>query len=173
MNTTKLNDWMQIAATAGVVAGLALVAYEVRVSNRIGFEQANAQSLSNYSAVDELYSTPDAADLFVRAYEGDELSRKEMVRLDSLMNAWIGAVFYDWTLSNTGTIAFESSFEDSYAPVIQWYLGSELGRRKWETDKGEWDPAFGEIIASALAASKQRNVLRELDYLRGATNSFE
>ena len=173
MNTTKLNDWMQIAAAAGVVAGLALVAYEVRVSNRIGLEQANAQSMSIYGAVNELYSTPDAADLFIRANEGDELSRKEMVRLDNLLNAWIGAVFYDWTLSNTGTIAFESSFADSYTPAIQWYLGSEIGRRKWETDKGEWESAFAEIVASALAASKQRNVLGELDNLRGATNSVE
>jgi hypothetical protein len=171
--STKLNDWMQIAAAAGVVAGLVLVAYEIRVSNRIGLEQASAQILSNYGAVDEIFSTHDAADLFVRANEGDELSRKEMVRLGSMLNTYIGALFYNWTLSNTGTVTVEGDFADYYTPTIQFYLGNEVGRRKWELDKGDWDTAFAEIVASALAASKQGNVLGELDYLRGATNSLE
>ena len=173
MNTDKLNDWLQMIAVVGVIAGLVLVAYEISVSNRIGLEQANAESLNRYGAVNTLFSNADAADIFVRAQEGDELSRQEMVRLDNMLNAWISALFYDWTLAESGTLSVEPGFVEFYAPAIQWFLGSEVGRRKWDTDSGDWDAQFAEIIESALAASKQRNVLGELDYLRGAADSIE
>jgi len=162
-----------MTAAIGVIAGLFLVSYEIRVSNRIGIDQANADSMSRYGEVAALHSTSDAADLFVRAQEGEELSRKEMVRLDNMLNAWIGAVFYDWTLVKAGTISLEGGFADSYGPAIQWYLGSPIGRRKWETDRGDWETAFADIIENVLAAPMQRNVLAELDYLRGAADSVE
>jgi len=171
MSATKINDWLQMTAAIGVIAGLFLVSYEIRVSNRIGIEQANADSLSRYGEVAALHSTSDAADLFVRAHEGEELSRKEMVRLDNMLNAYLGAVFYDWTLVEAGTITLDGEFADFYGPAIQWYLGSPTGRRKWKTDRGDWNTAFADIIENALAAPIQRNVLGELDYLRGATDS--
>ena len=39
MNASKLSDWLQMTAAIGVIAGLMLVAYEIRVSNRIGLDQ--------------------------------------------------------------------------------------------------------------------------------------
>jgi hypothetical protein len=173
MNASKLSDWLQMTAAVGVVAGLILVAYEIRVSNRIGLDQANAESANQWSAADAVYSTAEAADLFIRANEGDVLSRQEMLRLDGMLNARLSAVYYDWTLYESGTLAIDGGFADFYAATIQWYLGSEIGRRKWTTDSGAWNAKFAAIVDSALAASKQRNVLGELDYLRGATDSVE
>ncbi len=173
MNTTKVSEWLQMTAAIGMIVGLFLVAYEIRISNRIGIDQANAESVSRYGAAYEIYSTAEVADLFVRANEGEGFSRIEMVRLDNLLNIQIGAWFYDWTLSEAGTISLEGGFSVSYGPVIQWYLGSPIGRRKWEIDRGDWPTAFSDVIANALAAPIQRNVLGEIDYLRGATDSVE
>ena len=171
MNSSRFNEWVQTVAAVGVIVGLLLVTYEIRVSNRIGIDQAYAESLSRYSEVSALFSTVDAADLFVRAQEGEELSRKEMARLDHLLNAEINALFYDWTLVAGGTLSIGSEFKDFYGPAIQWYLGSDIGRRKWEIDRKDWDAAFADAIDSALAATSKRNVLGELDYLRGAEDS--
>ena len=173
MENSKLNDWAQTAAAIGVFIGLALVAYEIRVSNRIGIDQANAESLNKFGEVFVQLSSIDGADLFVRAHEGDELSRQEMVRLDNMLNTQITALFYDWTLVQGGTIAFEGGFAHYYTAAIQWYLGSPVGRRKWETDRGGWDSSFATVIDSALAAQTQRNVLGEIDYLRGAESSMQ
>jgi len=129
MNASKLNDWLQTTAAAGVILGLILVAYEIRVSNRIGLDQANSESLSRYLEAIALASTAEAADLFIRAHEGDVLSRQEMLRLDEMLNAYIGSMYYDWTLSQSGTLSFEQGFAEFYTPAIQWYLSSELGRR--------------------------------------------
>lgn len=54
MDSSKLNDWVQIAATIGVIAGLILVAYEIRVSNRLGFEQANADRMERWNSLSEV-----------------------------------------------------------------------------------------------------------------------
>lgn len=110
---------MQIVATVGVIVGLLLVTYEIRVSNRMGIDQAYAESLSSYGQVSALFLTVDAADLFVRAQEGEALSRKEMVRLDNLLNAEINALFYDWSLVSGGTLSLETEFKDFYRPAIQ------------------------------------------------------
>ena len=173
MKTSALNEWLQIAAAVGVIFGLFLVAYEIGVSNRIGIEQANAASLDRHGEFLALLSTVDGGDLFVRAQEGEELSRSEMYRLDSLMNTFLGALYYDWTLAEAGTIEFEGGFAAFMTPAIQWYLGSPIGRRKWETDSGDWDTPFGEVVEDALSAQSPRDVLRELDYLRGAIESVQ
>jgi hypothetical protein len=173
MNASKSYDWLQMTAAVGVVAGLILVAYEIRVSNRIGLDQANSESLSRYNEAIALASTPEGADLFIRAYEGDVLTRQDMLRLDAMLNAYIGSMYYDWTLSESGTLSYEQGFAEFYTPAFQWYLGSELGRRKWETDRNDWETPFADIVDSALANAKQRNVLAELDYLRGAAKAIE
>jgi hypothetical protein len=173
MNTSKLNDWLQMAAAAGVIVGLILVAYEIRISNRTAIEQANAESASQFNAAVALYSTAEAADLFTRAYEGDVLSRQEMFRLDQMMNAVLSSIYYDWSLSQSGTIFADKKFLELYGPSIQWHLGSEIGRRKWEIDGQDWGAPFAAIVNSALAASTQKDVLAELDYMRGATESIE
>ena len=101
MNSSKLNDWVQIAATMGVVIGLVLVTYELRISNRLGFEQAEAASVENFRVISEISLETDASELFVRAYEGDELSRVESVRFNELLNSFLGALYYEWIITET------------------------------------------------------------------------
>ena len=173
MNASKLNDWLQVTAAVGVIAGLVLVAYEIRVSNRIGLDQANSESMSKYAEVIAVYSSAEGADLFVRANEGDVLSRQEMARFDEMLALSIGAVFYDWSVNQSGTISTAGDFTEFYAPTIQWYLGSDIGRRKWATDSANWPPQFVAIVDNALAAPEQADVLAELDYFRGETDSIE
>jgi hypothetical protein len=69
MNSTRLNEWLQIAAGVGVIVGLVLVAYEIRISNRIGVEQANAVVVEKWDKVSELALQPGVAEFFVRAHE--------------------------------------------------------------------------------------------------------
>ena len=82
MKETKLNDWIQIAASLGVIVGLILVAYEIRTSNRLGIDQANAESIEKFGSMYEHFSSVDAASLLVRAHEGGELTRVEIYRFE-------------------------------------------------------------------------------------------
>ena len=40
MKANEINDWLQVAASVGVVIGLVLVALEVRENSRVATEQA-------------------------------------------------------------------------------------------------------------------------------------
>lgn len=46
MNVGKLNDWLQLAAALGVIAGLALVAYELRQNQELTRAQLNSETVN-------------------------------------------------------------------------------------------------------------------------------
>lgn len=41
---SRINEWLQIAAALGVIAGLVLVAYQIRETNRYWIEPAFGES---------------------------------------------------------------------------------------------------------------------------------
>ena len=157
MKETKLNDWIQIAASLGVIVGLILVAYEIRTSNRLGIDQANAESIEKFGSMYEHFSSVDAAGLLVRAHEGGELTRVEIYRFDNLINLFLSTIYYEWTIEKTGTVSFEGGFETFYTPSIKWYLDSAPARRKWELDRSEWETPFANI--NMLSENKRRPFL--------------
>jgi hypothetical protein len=173
MSMSKVNDWLQTGASIGVIIGLIMVAYEIRVSNRLGYEQANAERMERWSTLSEIALTTDAVDLLMRAYEGDQLTRMEVQRLGNLEDVFLNTLFYDWTLAQTGTVAFPGDFASFYRDVIQAYLGNEIARRRWETIRTYWRPAFSAVIDTALAAPEQRDMLAEYDFIRGSTDLIE
>jgi len=175
MKTSRLNEWFQIAAALGVIAGLVLVAYELRISNRLGYEQAEAASIDNFRFISEITLSTGGAELFVRAYEGDELTRVDAVKLNELVNSYLGALYYEWVITNTGTLEYPGGFAVFYQGTIQYYLGNDAARRQWDIDRISWDPAFVSEIDKGLAATNQRgerSVIGEIDYVRGVTDSF-
>ena len=175
MKTNRLNEWFQIAAAIGVIVGLVLVAYELRISNRLGYEQAEAASIDNFRFISEITLSANAAELFVRAYEGDQLTRVEAVKFNELMNSYLGALYYEWVVTNTGTLEYPGGFGAFYQRTIQYYFGSDAGRRQWDIERVAWIPAFASEIDKALAAPNQRGeggVIGEIDYVRGVADQF-
>lgn len=170
MNTTKLNDWLQIAAAAGVIVGLVLVAYEIRISNRIGIEQANAAMLDRWDVVLEAGTSPQIADLFVRAHEGDELSRAEVFMLNNFLDQYLNTLSYELQLAENEIIKVSP---EAYQGVIQLYGGNQYFRRRWEAVRYTYDDTIVPIVDSALAAPEQRDIIAYLDYIRGATDRLD
>jgi hypothetical protein len=117
MDSGKLNDWVQIAATIGVIVGLILVAYEIRVSNRLGFEQANAERMDKWSSLSEVALSSDVTELHIRAMEGDELSRVELLKLHHFESIVLQTLFYEWTLAETGTVDLPGGFGSRVRPL--------------------------------------------------------
>lgn len=169
MDTSKLNDWLQMAASAGVIVGLLIVAYEIRLSNRIGIEQANAAGLERWDSLQAMSVSPDVASLFVRAYEGDELSRAEAFLLNSVLDTFLNAISYDLRLIETGSLDMTAG---DYRDVIRFWMGSDYARRRWSIP--EYRSGFqGRIVNAvdaALEGEAQRDVLEYLDYVRGASD---
>jgi len=173
MNSTKFNDWLQIAAAVGVIAGLLLVAYEIRVSNRVGVEQANAARFDNWAVLNEQMQTEGMSDLFVRAHEGDQLSRTEVAKLMSLIDTFVGSLNYIFVLYEMGSVDYGSDFGLYHRRYILYFLGSDFGRRYWARTGDGYGSRLAVEINKALSTAEQRDVLADLDFIRGATEQNE
>ena len=89
MNTERLNEWLQIAASAGVIVGLLLVAYEVRQSNVYASAEAVRSSITGWQDISVSEYETDIATLYVKAFEDPHnLSKAELFKL----NAWLTAI---------------------------------------------------------------------------------
>lgn len=170
MNTTKLSDWLQIAAAVGVIIGLVLVAYELRLSNRIAWEQASADALERWDRVSEFLIIPGTAELFLRAHNDEELTREETIKLNAFIDVALSTILHEYRIYETGTLVLPQGFESAYNGVIQFYIGNQYGRRRWEVVKFGWQPEIVDIIDGALESPTQRNVIGDLDYIRGASD---
>jgi len=170
MNTTKLNDWLQIAASVGVIAGLLLVAYEVRISNRIGIEQGNAVALERWEIYQQMGTSPELANLLVRAHEGEELSRAEAVMLNNYVDQLLIAVGFDLQLIEHETL---SNIAGSYVGILQMAMPKPYFERRWEVIGSFYSDRVVAAVDAALAAPEQRDILAYLDYIRGATNQLD
>lgn len=173
MDTAKLNDWLQIAAAVGVITGLVLVAYELRLSNRIAWEQASADALERWDRVNEFMLVPGTAELMLRAHKGEELSQEETVKLNAFADVALSTILHEYRIYKTGTLDLPQGFESAYNGVIQFYLGDQYGRRRWEVVRFSWQPEFVQIVDSALESPIQRNIIGEIDYTRGASDRIE
>ncbi len=170
MNTSKLNDWLQIAAAAGVIVGLALVAYEIRVSNRIGLEQAYASSIERWELIYQLGTSPEIAELWVRAHEGDELTRPEAFVLNNYIDTFLSAVDIDMTLQETESLTITA---ESMQGDIQYYVLNDYFKRRWSVIHHLYGKHVARAVDGAMKSPSQRDVLAYLDYIRGTSDQLE
>ena len=59
MNLAKLNDWLQLAAALGVIAGLLLVAAELQQNAAVTRAMLNSDEHTQLDELEHLSSLPD------------------------------------------------------------------------------------------------------------------
>ena len=111
MNSKKVHDWLQIAGVLGVVAGLALVAYELRQNHSM--MQAQTRQALAQSAIDLLWregEDQDLANIIVRGNAGEELSADEFFRFRRTNTAFFvywENVYYQYKTGLIDDLEFE------------------------------------------------------------------
>ena len=108
----------------------------------------------------------------MRAHEGEELTRAEAVALIGHMDTYLFTLSYNRLLMHTDFNVSSLEYVEAVTPLIQFYVGSEYGRRRWEVTGAGWPPEVAEVVDAALAAADQRDVLGYFDYIRGATDEY-
>ncbi len=90
MKNSNLNEYLQLAASIGVIIGLALVGYEIRENNRIAQNQAAIEMNSLYSDWTTILADKDMAELWVKSLQSpDELTLVDLTRLRAVyLTAW-------------------------------------------------------------------------------------
>ena len=153
MNTEKLNEWLQIAASAGVIVGLLLVAYEVRQSNVYASAEAVRSSISGWQDISVSEYETDIANVYVKSFEDPgNLTQAELFKL----NAWLTAIVnqYERHLA-MHDLGFESDPTQDLTNWANAYFGNHFGRAWLEENRNWIDPRNYAAIERGLESTDE------------------
>lgn len=149
MQISRLNDWLQILASLGVILGLLLVAYELRESNRFATSEAvkGIEDCFNDAAISEIET--DIAELIVKSVqEPENLSSAEELKLNGWLNLSLNCYSRWLNMYQLGVARYDPI--PALQEVTDYYFGSAFGRAWFEANKDGWYDEISEAIEAEL-----------------------
>lgn len=162
MKANEINDWLQVAASVGVVIGLVLVALEVRENSRVATEQAITAMSGGYSNFLTRLDNPASREILLRAMEdSSELSPEESLHLVSLYLDLVNAAEADFILGESRGLSADASVNDAL-PTVIWFANRH-GRQFWQGTRDIYTPEFAAVIDKAIAGDADGIALNWLE----------
>ena len=142
-------DWLQIFSNAAVVIGLAILIYEVRLSNfhaRLELDTTNWQ----LSVDRELVTVGEApASVLAKAIDSPgDLSLEELMIVDAYHQSALAEMWQQGYYEQFGLAPAEWQVNVDF--IAREKLGYPLGRKWWSMYRGEVDENVRTIIDKAL-----------------------
>ena len=149
MKAKQINDWLQFAASIGVVVGLVFVALEVRESGRAATEQGIAAMSGAYSNFLSRLDDPSARELLIRAMEErSEFSPEESLQLTSLYLELLNGAEADFIIGESRGLSSDITVTNGLSATI--WLSNRHGRAFWENTRIIYTPKFAALIDSGM-----------------------
>ena len=151
MNIQKLNDWLQLIAALGVIAGLVLVVWELRQDRLLTRAELGADSVSGYVSIYAMGQQETTARVFAKAaMQPTELTVDEHVVMESFFRAVIDEVVgREVYLKQRGVFPHtEVGFHDFLVRNI--LFSTEYGRAWWAVNKDTLQQRHREGIERAI-----------------------
>ncbi len=156
VNTSKLNNLVQILTSAAVIIGLGVVVLEIRENNAIAEDEASSEFWTNWIAL----STPDYSTDIGSAYiksinDPASLSDEEMFRLGSWLTAVMSTYGQMFLMQQEGRVS--DDYRSELAGDVEFYFGNGFGRA-WYAENKDWLlPAMVEVIDEQLTTNPDLN----------------
>ena len=96
MDTDRLTRWLTLLANIGVIAGIVVLAFEIKQSNRIAIASTEIEVRNSFDDINEsIFSDPNLTELLVRLSDVDaQVTPEEDYRIYafvlSVINTWLG-----------------------------------------------------------------------------------
>ncbi len=124
----RLNQWLTLIANLGVLAGIAFLAYEIRLNTNAIQSQTRANLFSG--AQEELWKNMEYPEITINlGTHNRELTIDEKVRLDAWLTASMRANEFAWLEYQDGNLDEDQWIGNQ--EVIRLILGSNRTRRWW------------------------------------------
>jgi hypothetical protein len=170
MTADRLNRWLTLVANVGVLAGLLLVAYEIRQSAGIATAQARLEYSAGWRSVDGSRQDRDFAAVIAKSIESPEsLTLTERIQLDGF---YIGIVdqAYSAYVAWIGGVR-PNHYDSAIAAAVELNMGSPYAKAWWQANRASWDDeefmtALDRAIEAEPADSLRRYYDGPLDELR-------
>lgn len=153
MDLGRINNWLQLAANLGLIAGLVLVGAQLRQNADI----ARAQLLNDYYLADmqlelSMMGENPAPDWVKAIYSPDQLTREEAAVVDRYFNYGLVQVNRLEKLYDLGLVNEEDWAER--IEYLRWQLGNDTGKRWWSFSRGFYPKAFTQRVDEVLSGAK-------------------
>ncbi len=157
----RVNSWLSLIASVGILAGLILVAIELNQNTdqlrmQLTF-QANQKIFENNR--DLLGDNPTPA--YAKAITDPEnLTYEEFLTADSyvlnLLNEWEDRFF----IYEAGLIP-DRDWKRHIDEDIYWVLGSRFAQTRWQTNKSSFESEFAQYVDQALINIDENSTYRD------------
>ncbi len=135
MQMSKLNEWLQIMASAGVIIGLLLVAYEVHQSNLYAQAEATRSNNTGWEEISLSEFETDIAEIFTKSItDSDSLTMAEIFRLSGYYTLIMNQYQRASSMADFG-LSMDATEDLSY-----WsghYFGTQFGK-VWLDENKSW-----------------------------------
>ncbi len=154
MDVEVLNQWLTFGANIGVIAGLILVAVQIKQNTRI----TKAQLTNDYYLADlqlelKMMGEDPATSWMKSVYTPNELTKEDAVILDRFFNYGMVQVQRLQKMYDLGLV--DKDWKDRI-DYLGWHLGNEVGRRWWAFSKESLPDDLVQTVDETLANSKDR-----------------
>ncbi len=136
MDSTKLNDWLQVVGLFGIIGSLIFVGLQMKQDRQIALAEVitSAAESSKYWA--ELVNSN--ADLWVKGLKNEDLTEVELQRFQALADAF----FFRWQAAWTRASQLEPSLRNRFAKEAALHIHRNPGLQSYWARRLEWIAAI-------------------------------
>ncbi len=134
MNTGKFNNWLQIAANLGILAGLILVGFQMRQNSDLLRTELRYSESQRTNDIARALAGENPSVVFAKHLTNlEDLSFEEQVEIDAFYYLY----FENWRsmcdLDSIGLI--DDEWRDRIDQDALWLLNNPYGRARWESEQ--------------------------------------
>ena len=149
MRIFENRDWLQVAGLVGVIAGLVLVAYEMRQANKFAEAETIRAMYQGWDSVQVPGIESDFFDVYVKSFEDpDGLTAAEIMRMDAWLTAHMNQYDSRVYMNKMGLNPFTTVFSND--AQFEIYFGSAFSRAWFSQNKDWLDPELREAISERI-----------------------
>ena len=149
MDTKKVNDFLQLLASIGVLVGLFVVAYELRQNKVFAEAEYNQTSYGMWMQATAMEMETDIGEIFIKSIEDpDNLSKPEKFKLNSWLTHIISIYDHGERARSLG-VGTALSGRMSEAEV-RYYFSSEYSRLWFQANRYWIRPGVAESISHVI-----------------------
>ena len=171
MDWTQLNTWLSLLANLGVIAGLVLVAIQIRQNTGITRAQVTNDWYMADMQLELAMMGEDPAASWTRAvFSPEDLDRSDAAVLDRYFNYGLVQIQRLQRMHELGMA--DEQWKDRIG-YLQWHLGNEVGRRWWEHFRHSFPVDFAAMVDKSLEEGQHHSNIAALNALIGADQASQ
>ena len=134
MNSAKFSSWLTIVANVGLLAGMALVVYQIDQNSQLArmalVNEGNVAS--NQFWADLMGENP--TDVIAMAVECPEaMTYSDFLAMDAFLFTGMNILYRNYVLAQEGIFTKED-WQKSVEALASWYLANSFGRVWWDEE---------------------------------------